>query len=67
MNLTLLAKVWRPYRFLIETRPFAVALLESAEAFYGHPWIVMRLYRQRGFMAAIPLTRRTHLFIGVRI
>ena len=68
MTLTIKVALTRPYRFLIDTPSLGVALLATDEAFFGHPWVFMR-HRgvHRRYIAAIPLTRRTHLFIGVAL
>lgn len=66
MTLTFL--VQPSLRFLINTRRLAVATVPTDELFYGHPWVAHRVPgRGRRYIAGLPLTRRTHLFLGVHL
>lgn len=59
----------KPYgrrgRVLLDTRHFGLALTATANLLMPHRWIFQRVYR--GCAIAVPLTRKTHLIIGVSL
>lgn len=52
-------------RFLVSRRNFVLGTANTALYFAGHPWMAARV--PGGFLAMLPLTRRTHLIIGARL